>query len=139
MKDNKRFTERIINEFGEDSVRMLSYPRETLLRLAKLEDKIEDGTLIELPFKLGDKLYSIPYSIPLDNSKIFEHKVKGFRIIAISENEKSNYIETNIGVLFGKNAFSYIETSIGFLFGKNAFLTKAEAEKRLEALKNEKM
>lgn len=28
-------------------------------RLAELEDKIEDGTLIELPYKLGTKLYFI--------------------------------------------------------------------------------
>ena len=86
-------------------------------RLAELENQIENGTLIELPCKVGDKLYSIPF----DNSKIFEHKVKGFRIIAISENEKSNYIETDIG----------------FLFGENAFLTKSEAEQRLKELKGE--
>ena len=89
--------------------------RSELRRLAELEDKIENGTLIELPCKVGDKLYSIPF----DNSKIFEHKVKGFRIIAISENKQSNYIESDIG----------------FLFGENAFLTKPEAEAKLEQIR----
>lgn len=86
-------------------------------RLQELENKIENGTLIALPCKVGDKLYSIPF----DNTKIFEHTIKGFRIIAISENNQSNYIETDIG----------------FLFGKNAFLTKAEAKKKLKELHNE--
>lgn len=114
MSDYKRLTERFTSgnpysEYASDS--------EILERLAELEDKLENGTLIELPCKVGDKLYSIPF----DNSKIFEHKVKGFRIIAISENKQSNYIETDID----------------FLFGENAFLTKAEAENKLKELKGE--
>lgn len=34
--------------------------KEACNRLAELEDKLENGTLIELPCKVGDKVYVIP-------------------------------------------------------------------------------
>ena len=118
MKKYERLTERIgkgicIKETSTNDNKSIWNAIE---RLAELEDDLESGKMIRLPCKVGDKLYSIPF----DNSKIFEHKVKGFRIIAISENKQSNYIETDIG----------------FLFGENAFLTKAEAEKKLKELQD---
>lgn len=35
------------------------YYKKVFDRLVELEDKIENGTLIELPFKLGDRVYFI--------------------------------------------------------------------------------
>ena len=49
MSEYKRLTERYIDEQGINCVRGLAWDGEILHRLAELEDKIEDGTLIELP------------------------------------------------------------------------------------------
>ena len=113
MKKYERITEK--EKFENLILKNAPYYKVIYEALQELENDLESGKMIRLPCKVGDKLYSIPF----DNSEIFEHKVKDFRIIAISENEQSNYIETDIG----------------FLFGENAFLTKAEAEAKLKELK----
>ena len=81
-------------------------------RLAELEDKIENGTLIELPCKVGDIIYSIPFCEPYE---IFEHKVETLRFI--SKTKDGCYID---------NSFKW--------FGENIFTDKAHAEKRLKEL-----
>lgn len=45
----KRLTERYIDEQGINCVRGLAWDGEILHSLAELEDRIENGTLIELP------------------------------------------------------------------------------------------
>lgn len=54
--DYHRFTERIDNyiKLNTDSPYA---DKMAIERLAELEDKIEDGTLVELPCKVGDKVY----------------------------------------------------------------------------------
>ena len=49
MSEYKRLTERYIDEQGSKCVRKLAWDGEILHRLAELEDKIENGTLVELP------------------------------------------------------------------------------------------
>ncbi len=39
-------------------------------RLAELEDKIENGTLVELPCKVGDVMYEVIEGIPIQEWKI---------------------------------------------------------------------
>ena len=85
-----------------------------LERLAELEDKIEQGKLIELPCKIGDTVYSIPFN---DDFEIFEHKIKSLRLLFISASKDCRYIENN---------FAW--------FGENIFLTREEAEKKLKEL-----
>ena len=46
MSEYKRLTERYIDEQGINCVRGLAWDGEILHRLAKLEDKIENGTLV---------------------------------------------------------------------------------------------
>lgn len=41
-----------------------------LVRLAELEDKIENGTLIELPFKVGDMIYNKNIKFYLNSKEI---------------------------------------------------------------------
>lgn len=53
----KRKTERYIDEQGKNCVRKLAWDGEILHTLAELEDKIENGTLIELPCKVGEAFY----------------------------------------------------------------------------------
>ena len=91
-------------------------------RLRKFEEeinqKIEQGLLVELPCKVGDTVYSIPFD---GNKKIFKHKVKDLRLLFISASKDCDYIENN---------FAW--------FGENIFLTKEEAEAKLRELKGEK-
>lgn len=47
MSEYKRLTERYIDEQGINCVRGLAWDGEILHRLAELEDKIENGTLVE--------------------------------------------------------------------------------------------
>lgn len=54
MKDYKRLT--VKRADGEPTVRSITI-QVLINRLAKLEDEIEDGTLVELPCKEGDILY----------------------------------------------------------------------------------
>ena len=49
MSEYKRLTERYIDEQGSKCVRKLAWDGEILHRLAELEDRIENGTLVELP------------------------------------------------------------------------------------------
>ena len=81
-------------------------------RLAELEDKIENGTLLELACKKGDKVYQA------DCVRIYELTVLGIRVF--------------------NNKFYYETQGVGFdntAIGKSIFLTREEAEKRLEELK----
>ena len=54
MEDYKRLTEK-----EEDWFDTNLHSAEVYNRLAELEDKIENGTLIELPCKVGDTIYYI--------------------------------------------------------------------------------
>ena len=65
MKDYKRLTERYIEEEGdffEKGTRftLKNAPDEEILeRLAELEDKIENGTLVSVPYSIGQELYCV--------------------------------------------------------------------------------
>lgn len=65
MKDYKRLTERYIEaegDFFEKGTRftLKNAPDEEILEcLAELEDKIEDGTLVTVPYSIGQELYCV--------------------------------------------------------------------------------
>ena len=92
-----------------------SYDRflETYNRLSELEDKIEAGTLIEIPCKVGDNAVAIIDTLCYPNA-IYNVKLKDLAYIVEDEN--------------GDVTFQHITRIFG---------TEAEAEKRLEELKNE--
>lgn len=50
---------------------------EVIQRLAELEDKIEDGTLIELPCKVGDKFYEVFEC----TQEYYEYECCGFSVV----------------------------------------------------------
>ena len=103
---------------------MTACDEEIINRLAELEDKIENGTLIDLPCKVGDVLY---YACPL--KKIIEkHVVTGFDI------SKELSIRTISDCYSNGNYVAYFYPSY---FNKTLFKTKIEAEKKLEELKGE--
>ena len=81
-------------------------------RLAELEDKIEAGTLIEIPCKVGDNAVAIIDTLCYPNA-ICNVKLKDLAYIVEDEN--------------GDVTFQHITRIFG---------TKAEAEKRLEEIRN---
>lgn len=85
---------------------------EAVDRLAELEDKIEKGTIIELPCKVGDTVYQFD-----NGGEVYELMILG---ITIYKNKL--YYET-IGIDFDNTAI-----------GHSIFLTREEAEKRLKEL-----
>lgn len=107
-------------------------------RLAELEDKIENGTLIELPCKVGDTVWQIfknCLSCPFCLLKEYEYECcrKPMGVLhGMVFDKNCNYMiiprtfSNSINVKQLKN------------FGKTIFLTKAEAEAKLEELRNER-
>ena len=83
-------------------------------RLAELEDKIEAGTLIEIPCKVGDNAVAIIDTLAYPNA-IYNVKLKDLAYIVEDEN--------------GDVTFQHITRIFG---------TKAEAEKRLREIRNGK-
>lgn len=90
-------------------------------RLQELENDIESDKMIRLPCKGGDKIYFETWE---DNGitsiGVKGHKVAGFEINAI---------------INGKYGKTYIPIKA---VGIDVFLTKAEAEKKLEELREKK-
>lgn len=119
MKDYQRLT--IRHEDGSHSF-MYDYnattpPIKILLdRLAELEDKIENGTLVELPCKVGDIIY-----------EVFKNHKPPF--IQQTKVEKIIITEKGLKLKLARN--SVYETAISSL-GKTLFLTEAEALKKIK-------
>ena len=86
-------------------------------RLEKLAEADKDGRLEVLPCKVGDTLFRV------FAGEILEHKVRNMRYLAIQERWD---IDTT-------PFCSYVESSIG----KTIFLTREEAKRALEAMKDE--
>ena len=89
-------------------------------RLAELEDKIENGTLKFLQCKVGDIVYFI------------DEKKWCWEMIVVEIAILKKHIVYKIGN--GRKELRYVYDED---LGKKWFLTKAEAEKKLEELKNE--
>ena len=85
-------------------------------RLRELAEADKDGRLVVQPCKVGDKLYRVFYG------EIFEHRVGSMKYFAMQGRWD---IETY-------PFCPYVEESIG----KTVFLTREEAEKALEAMKD---
>ena len=102
-----------IGEFGDYDA-FFAYSM-VVKRLGELEDKIEAGTLVEIPCKVGDNAVAIIDTLAYPNA-IYNVKLKDLAYIVEDEN--------------GDVTFQHITRIFG---------TKAEAEKRLEELKNERV
>lgn len=92
-------------------------------RLAELEDKIENKTLMELPCKVGDKVYCIYHFDYVEED--FEYDIIPEEVVDIIVQEDDFDIGTACRMI-GK--FQRIDVC----------LTKAEAEKKLKELQNER-
>ena len=116
----------------------------TARRLAELEDKIENGTLVELPCKVGDTVYAISESrieecccrsifIDIENNVETDHhcdyECKGCPFNSWGQDYSGEY---SCQGEYGVWLFKFED------FGKTVFLTKAEAEAKLRELKGDR-
>lgn len=130
MKEYKRLTKRLLysnapfTEFASDN--------EVLERLAELEDKIENGTLIELPCAIGDKIYLIPSKTQFELNSLSSSFSKHNRVYEMEVYQL--YMNKNDYVLYN---FEKTASALGSSYGETWFLTKAEAEAKLKELKGE--
>ena len=105
MSEYKRLTEKVFtHDDGSSEYDCDASVRATNNRLGQLEDKIEEGKLVELPCKVGDTVYQT------DGIRVYDSVVK-------------NIIFDTSGVAFDKSAI-----------GKDIFLTREAAEARLKEL-----
>ena len=120
MSDYKRFTD------GKKPTISEIEAAEAYWKLAELEDKIEQGTLIELPCKVGTTIYHLyKAGDVITEDKVFNYH---FEICSKPCVSFENY--------YWYGTYKRVDTILVEQFGKWWFLTKAEAEKRLEELQN---
>ena len=114
MYTNGKYEDTIPAEMTNDDIRAV------LKKLADYEDLEEQGLLIRLPCKVGDILYCIV------NGEVKKLKVHSFGVPDFEiTNIESKYVDGFKIVRF-----------VGEV-GKTVFLTREEAEKKLEEMKNE--
>lgn len=101
-------------------------------KLADYEDLEEQGLLVKLPCKVGDTVWDNDFGYP-----------ESYEIKAFSYGYCDSYIEPDVGI--EDEIIFYYENSIGLItgafpmseIGKTVFLTREEAEKKLDEVKNE--
>ena len=130
MSDYKRLTERVGKSVSvrETSTNDNKSIWNAIERLAELEDKIENGTLIErLPIKRGDSIWLIRAKRDYLDGRY--RKIVWRCIDKIFLNNDNSFTISTLSVSCGgyKNR-SIIKSTT---FNKSWFLTKAEAEKKL--------
>lgn len=98
------------------------YIQQVFKKLATYEDLEEQGLLVRLPCKVGDTVY-----VPTRNF------VSELRITMVSVNMHEAYFSwmLNSGIYPNLDGFSKSK------LGKSVFLTREEAEKKLDEMKNE--
>lgn len=116
-KINDRFMWSKDGKVWERDLSHYAFDGEAIDRLAELEDKIENGRLVELPCKVGDTVYFDTYRHG-ESIGVQPHKVE--RVEVVFRTERT----------FGNIGADIPE----WQFGKSVFLTKAEAEARLKEL-----
>lgn len=125
-------------KYGWEEDRLLE-PKQVYLKMSKHEmrveilklrkevkeykTKIENGTLVELPCKVGDVVY-----------EVFKYHKPPF----VQQTKIEKVIVTNKGLRLKLERNSVYETAVSRL-GKTLFGTQEEAEKRLEEIQNEQI
>lgn len=128
MKKYERLTDKNRDWFEFTEINDIEIYR----RLQELENKIENGTLIELPCKVGDTVY-----MPWEYDGIYAIAELTVNDIFLDMTIGSSSIQTNLE----SDSAEYMKIYRYGLFkfediGQKIFLTKAEAEKKLKELQN---
>ena len=120
MTDYKRLTNEELHDFlSRVFVQLEPTLSRSMMSCAKeilaYRSKIENGTLIELPCKIGDTIYTIEYSQYRDDWFVTEYTVYGFSI-----NEDRIILHIGFGICVGADEVYY---------------TQAEAEAKLAKIR----
>lgn len=99
-------------------------------RLSELEDKIENGTLIEFPCKIGDTIYVVPSEVYFRLNKLFHGGELNY---VYKQPVSSIAIYPHDIVIYTCNGVEMVSMK---KYGERWFLTEEEANKRLEELEN---
>lgn len=116
---------RIYDDDCETDVEALTIAIDTL-------EKLEEGKLIELPCKVGDEVYYLDGHYERHKTKVYVDEIKKGIVDHITIGQKG---VPQIDVCDDENVWTTFDGVDDF--GKTIFLTKEEAEKALERLKNE--
>lgn len=103
-------------------------------KLATYEDLEEQGLLVRLPCKVGDMVWDNDFGYP-----------ESYEIKAFSYGYCDSYVEPGIGIedeiIFYYENYTHSISITGAFpmseIGKTVFLTREEAEKKLEEMRNE--
>ena len=95
---------------------------DTLNKLAAYEDAEENGTLVRLPCKVGDTVWTI------DNEKVQTYGIHRFHVYSHAKSALLQKIDSDV--------VSFEEVSC-VEFGKTVFITREEAEKALKERESE--
>lgn len=117
----------IINADNEQDARqeLMEKFKEACNRLAELEDKLENGMLIELPCKAGDTVYVI-----------YDKYITSAKVLAVYIDQAGGMFDLQIKTK--EETVNGYKTIIDHNYSfENVFLSKEEAEKALYS-KNEK-
>ena len=122
---NGKYEDTIPAEMTNDDIRAV------LKKLADYEDLEEHGLLVRLPCNVGDKVWDNDFGHPESYEiKAFSYGYCDSYVEPDIEDQIIFYYENYSGSITGSFAMSEI--------GKTVFLTREEAEKKLEEMKNDK-
>lgn len=98
--------------------------------LGKYEDAEDQGLLLRLPFKVGDKVYYISEGLFIEPCTV--------EVIFLADyTDKDGNSSYMAEIHFDREDCPYVSTEIYFTdIGKTVFLTQSEAEQKLNELAN---
>ena len=106
-----------------------------LEKLADYEDLEEQGLLVRLPVKIGDDIYKIPskanYDLNVLNGYKANNRVYHQKAYSIVFSQSGWFVQCDKDSIYAPNVIC-----VDVEYGKTWFLTREEAEKKLEEMKN---
>lgn len=106
-------------------------------KLATYEDLEEQGFLVRLPVKIGDDIYKIPsktnYNLNVLNGYKANNRVYHQKAYSIVFSQSGWFVQCDKDSIHAPNVIC-----VDVEYGKTWFLTREEAEKKFEEMKNGK-
>lgn len=106
-------------------------------KLGKYERAEEQGLLVRLPVKIGDDIYKIPskanYDLNVLNGYKANNRVYHQKVYSIVFSQRGWFVQCDKDSIHAPNVIC-----VDVEYGKTWFLTREEAEKKLEEMKNDK-
>lgn len=112
------------------------YIQQVFKKLADYEDLEDQGLLVRLPVKIGDDIYKIPsktnYDLNVLNGYKANNRVYHQKVYSIVFSQRGWFVQCDKDSIHAPNVIC-----VDVEYGKTWFLTREEAEKKLEEMKNE--